>query len=129
MQIWNENWMWWNLPAMNYFQFIVMHKWNDLFFTLLFRWISCLILTIPNIFNAFCIKDLANSNKPTRFSSLFNLVITQARWTPHLTLECLIEWATWKKPLLPMWASMFILFIIHHFTSYPTCRWHGSLFE
>ncbi len=44
-------------------------------------------------------------------------------------LECLIERASWKKQLLPMWALMSILFVVHHFTSNPTDMWHGSLFE
>jgi hypothetical protein len=29
MQIWNENWMWWNLSVVNHLQFMVIHKYND----------------------------------------------------------------------------------------------------
>jgi len=49
--------------------------------------------------------------------------------TPHPMLECLIELAPWRKWLLPMWASMSVLFIVHHFTNDPTRMWHGSLFK
>jgi uncharacterized protein YifE (UPF0438 family) len=28
-----------------------------------------------------------------------------------------------------MWASMLVLFVVHHFTSNPTHMWHGSLFK
>jgi hypothetical protein len=31
MQIWNKNWMWWNLSTMNHIQFMVIHKYHDLF--------------------------------------------------------------------------------------------------
>jgi hypothetical protein len=30
-------------------------------------------------------------------------------------LECLIDGATWKKLFSPMWASVSILFVVHHF--------------
>ncbi len=60
-----------------------------------------------------------------RFSSIFNLVITLGGYpTPHVGM-----WRTWKKQLLPMWASILVLFKVHHSTSDPTRMWHGSLFE
>jgi hypothetical protein len=51
-----------NLLTMNNLWFMVIHKSSDLLFTLLFGWKSHLILVIPNIFKALCIRDLASSN-------------------------------------------------------------------
>ncbi len=28
-----------------------------------------------------------------------------------------------------MWASMSVLFVVHHFTCNPACMWDGSLFK
>jgi hypothetical protein len=87
---------------------MVIHKSSDFFFMFLFGWRPCPISTISNKLKSFAQETLLAQIKPTRFSSLSNLVITWGGCTPHLVLECLTEWATWKKRLLLMWALVLV---------------------
>jgi hypothetical protein len=48
---------------------------------------------------------------------------------PHTHVGMPIEWITWKRRFLPMWAFMPVLFIVHHFTSDPIHIWHKYLFK
>jgi hypothetical protein len=130
MQIWSENWMWWNLLIMNHFQFTIIHKLYDLLFTLLFRWRSCPILAITNISTTHHIRTLLVQIKPTRLSSFFNLVFTSREWTPHSMLECLIEWATYLEEVILTNLGIGVGFICNlSFQSDPIRMWHGFLFE
>jgi hypothetical protein len=129
MQIWNENWMRWNLPPMNHLRFMVIHKYNDLLFTFLFGWKSRLISTILNIFKVLCIKDLAKSNLDEQdlHPSLIWSLHGGMDPTPHVGMPYRVN--NLEEVILTNVGINAILFIVHHFTSDPSHMWHRFLFK